>query len=172
MTEIHFQRSAELDAFWKWLEPESPRGRVVVAAVYFEQLLKSKLGVTGNQDFYTSITQAFQKGLLTRDERDDLTILRRLRNQFAQFPSPAVFDAERTRDVDQLKLWIAATQRAPHLATLLSQPEQRWLYVAAAIDMRLRRRSLRLKRGKEPQPGPLAEPPFDDAESWPAIEVG
>ncbi|HEY1067089.1 MAG TPA: hypothetical protein VGE52_13290, partial [Pirellulales bacterium] len=63
MSAIPFRLPAELDAFWKWLEPESPRGRVVVAAVYFEQLLKSKLAVTGNQDFYTSITQAFQKGL-------------------------------------------------------------------------------------------------------------
>jgi|SRR5208337_3586146 len=76
------------------LRGESPRCAViVVAAAFFDERLKSLLAHRADSSFSARIKAAQQWGLLTRNEHDDLDVLRQLRNGFAHDLRVKDFDA-------------------------------------------------------------------------------
>lgn len=103
-----------LESFWPYLEglnSESHRGQVLITAGFLEEQLKKillafmldvpeamKLLEGGNAPlgtFSARIDGAFTLGLITKNEHGDLTLIRRIRNEFAHelstsFDTPSI----------------------------------------------------------------------------------
>jgi hypothetical protein len=155
-------RSSEFQAFWKFLEKESPRGRTVGIAAYFDESLGRLLGDRG-EAFQSKLRTAHRKGLLTNNEYDDLQEIRRLRNLVVhQVGGPQLSDEEKLI-VERLKTWRIAADAVPRYEQLIPAPEDRLLYVGAVIAARLER------RGSGGGAHPLPEPEVTDVQSWPPL---
>jgi len=151
--------SPEIEEFWTRLKKESPRGRSVVIAAYFDEQLGQILG-NPEESFHSKIMTAHRKGILTTNEHDDLQAIRNLRNLVVHQLGGPEFNDEERRLVNGLKTWRVAVDSVPQYDQLFPAPEDRLLYVATALAVRLKRRG-----GGNGQP--LPEPDFTDVQSWP-----
>jgi hypothetical protein len=110
------EKYPNLEPFWPFLQTlreESPRGTVLISCGFLEQQLKEillafmvddaavgELIEGGNAPLGTlssRISAAYFLGLVTKDEYHDLTLMRRIRNDFAHevettFDTPSVVD--------------------------------------------------------------------------------
>lgn len=96
------QKHPHLEKFWPYVDAindESPRGKVLVAGGFLEEHLKEILlaffadcpqsaalldgGNTPLGTFGARITACYALGLITKNEHDDLQLVRRIRNDFA-----------------------------------------------------------------------------------------
>jgi hypothetical protein len=154
--------SPELEEFWRYLEKESPRGRVVGIAAYFDESLGRLIG-DREESLPSKISTAHRRGLLTNNERDDLNEIRKLRNQVVhRMGGPEFHDDERDI-VNGLKTWRIAVEANPQYQDHFPTAEDRLLYVATVIAARLGHRS----GGGGGHP--LAEPDPTDIRSWPPV---
>ena len=154
--------SPTFQAFWRLLEGESPRGRAIGIAAFFDESLGRLLDDRG-ESFPSKVMTAHRKGLLTNNERDDLMEIRKLRNLVAhQVGGPSLLEDE-AAIVRGLKTWRVAAEANPRYEELIPTPEDRLLYVAAVLAARLE------KRSGSGGLSPLPEPDFTDLESWPPI---
>jgi mannitol operon repressor len=107
------EKYPNLERFWPFLQTlrrESPRGTVLTSCGFVEQQLKEillafMLDDTAVEEFIegrnaplgTLSSRISALGLITKDEYDDLTLMRRIRNDFAHqvettFDTPSVVD--------------------------------------------------------------------------------
>ena len=91
------------------LRGESPRCAVIVAAAFFDERLKSLLADTTDSSFSARIKAALEWGLLTRNEHDDLDLLRQLRNGFAHDLRVKDFDVTSEARVEAMRTWQVAS---------------------------------------------------------------
>ena len=158
---MRFKGSLEFEEFWSLLESESPRGRTVVVAAYFDEKLGDLLDRQG-KSFVSRINNALADGLLTQNEHDDLHEIRKLRNDFAHNLRDNSFDVAKSQRVNSLKTWAIAVSRMPHYAELFPTANDRLLYVAAVFAVRLNHRPSRTG-------SPLPEPELWDTSAWPPV---
>ena len=154
--------SPELEAFWSYLEHESPRGRAVAVAAYFDEALGRLLGGR-EESLMSKITTAHRRGLLTNNERDDLNEIRKLRNLVVRRIGGPTFHEDEKDIVLALKTWKIVVDALPQYETMIVTPEDRLVYVASVIAARLGHRSG--SGGGET----LAEPDVTDVKSWPPV---
>jgi len=93
------------------LRGESPRCAVIVAAAFFDERLKSLLADTTDSSFSARIKAALEWGLLTRNEHDDLDLLRQLRNGFAHDLRVKDFDVTSEARVEAMRTWQVAKEK-------------------------------------------------------------
>jgi hypothetical protein len=153
--------SPEFEDFWSYLEKESPRGRSVAIAAYFDEQLGQLLS-SREESFSSKIATAHRKGLLTTNEHDDLQAIRQLRNLVVHQLGGPNFNEEESRLVNGLKTWGIAVNAIPQYAQVIHTVEDRLLYVATVLALRLKRRGG--GRGY-----PLPEPDITDVTAWPPI---
>jgi hypothetical protein len=154
--------SPEMETFWELLGKESPRGRAVGIAAYFDESLSRLLG-DREESLASKISTAHRRGLLTNNERDDLNAIRNLRNLVVHRVGGPQFHEDEKAIVGALKTWRIAADAVPKYREMIATAEDRLLYVAAIIAIRLAHRS----GGGGGQP--LSEPDFTDVRSWPPI---
>jgi hypothetical protein len=131
-----------------------------VVAAYFDEKLAMLLA-RSRGDFIDRIELGAAMGLLSPNEREDLHVIRELRNRFAHRLQENTFDQSKSEQVDQMKTWQIAMQHRPELKEEFPTPKERLLYVAACLYLRLSKRTLTRE--------PLPEPDFHDAAAWPAV---
>lgn len=154
--------SPDLEEFWRYLEKESPRGRAVGIAAYFDESLGRLLG-DREESLPSKITTAHRRGLLTNNERDDMNEIRKLRNLVVHRIGSQEFHDDEREIVNRLKTWRIAVEAEPQYESLLPAAEDRLLYVATVIASRLGHRT------GSGGGHPLAEPEFTDVRSWPPV---
>lgn len=132
-------------------------------ASYFDERLGQLLG-TPEESFRSKIASARREGLLTGNEHDDLEVIRGLRDRVVQQLGGPRFGGEEEGIVGRLKTWRVAAEANPTYEQMIPSAEDRLLYVAAVIAVRLKHRA---GRGR-----PLSEPELTDAEAWPPITAG
>lgn len=145
------------------LRGESPRCAVIVAAAFFDERLKSLLADTTDSSFSARIKAALEWGLLTRNEHDDLDLLRQLRNGFAHDLRVKDFDVTSEARVEAMRTWQVASD-ARSLARVIQTPLDRLLFVVGVIAFRLQKRTK--PTGKS---GPRPEPAITDFKEWPPV---
>src|SRR5271157_2943147 len=145
------------------LRGESPRCAVIVAAAFFDERLKSLLADTTDGSFSARIKAALEWGLLTRNEHDDLDLLRQLRNGFAHDLRVKDFDVTSEARVEAMRTWQVAKE-AWSLARVIQTPLDRLLFVVGVIAFRLQKRTK--PTGKS---GPRPEPAITDFKEWPPV---
>jgi len=113
MTTVEHPHLLPVIQFLSALSKESPRGKVLIASGFIEQQLRDVLAafMTESADveslldganaplgtFSARVAACYALALITDDERHDLNLIRRIRNEFAHqteisFESPAVRD--------------------------------------------------------------------------------
>ena len=161
---MEFKGNTVVEEFSCLLKSESQRGITIVVAAFFDERLGRLLGDTRNCSLYHRIEDARDFGLLTLNEHHDLHVLRELRNTFAHDLRAREFDTAATNKVESLELWRVASSEFPPYTDRFPTPEERLLYVAGVIAIRLQHRSKAVSK-----PGPLPEPPIEDTDAWPPV---
>jgi hypothetical protein len=147
-----------LAPFWPYLDllrQESERGKVLISTGFMEEQLKNvllafmadgkvaaDLITSGNAPlgtFSSRIAACYALGLITEDEHHDLTLIRRIRNEFAHdihttFATPAVIDRCR-----QLRLK-AQDYSSEKLGDVVVDPVGQFTTSAVALIMHLTNR--------------------------------
>ncbi len=159
---MRFKGSPEFEEFWALLECESPRGLSIVMAAFFDERLGTLLGQAQEQSFFCRINDGLSQGLLTQNEHTDLHVIRSLRNSFAHCLRANSFDAAKTQQVNAFKTWQVAVSELPQYGDLFCTAQDRLLYVAAVIAVRL---NYRTGTGT----GPVPEPSILDTTAWPPV---
>jgi hypothetical protein len=158
---MRFKGSPEFEEFWSYLETESPRGMAVVVAAYFDERLGSMLARVQNKSFAVRINEGLAQGWLTQNEHDDLHVIRGFRNSFAHDLRAKNFDAAKAQQINALKTWMVAVGELPQYGDLFPTAQDRLLYVAGVISVRLNHRTA--------GGGPLPEPSILDLIAWPPV---
>jgi mannitol operon repressor len=163
--ETEFDPLEDYEGFYKELQKETPRGAVIVGAAFLDAGLREILAnflideknavdeLIGSEEkvdcplsfFGARIKAAYCLGLISKDERDDLNLIRRVRNRFAhklhdlsiddkkiidwcnslQTPKGLLLDCHSHRD---LFLWsVVLLSRLLRLRALQCKEEQRTL---------------------------------------------
>jgi len=153
--------SAESRAFMEDLQKETPRGGVLVAAAYLNDVLESMLAALFRDEpkavgkllkengplwsFSSKIQLCYCLGMIDETIRDDLNIINRIRRKFAHRRRPA-----RMEDSD-IRRWCGSLKtvrmfRNTGLYRLLKGPGDRFLLTVAVLTMKLHAKALRTKR--------------------------
>ncbi|MDA7978177.1 MAG: hypothetical protein MPJ50_05335 [Pirellulales bacterium] len=144
----------------KFLEGHGERVAAIVAAAYFDERLGKLTGE--NKDFFGRINRAYDVGLVTANEKDDLHAIRKIRNRCAHDFRADGFDDDDQQAIDGLHTWkIYADSLRMH--DELKLPLERLLYVTCALVARLSRRTV------PPTPQVLAEPKPTDVDAFPPV---
>lgn len=159
---MEWKGSLELMEFWGYLQHESPRGTAVVAAAFFAERLGKILVATESRSFSDKIDDAASVNLITSNEREDLHVIRKLRNAFAHDLRQTDFDGPKAAQVESLRTWQIISSALPQYRTLFPTARDRVLYVSASLAIRLTKRTL-------PRVQTRPEPDVCDFDAFPRV---
>jgi hypothetical protein len=154
-----------VEELWSFLRGESPRCLAIVGAAFFDETLGRLLGDKEERSLYVRIDDAFRWGLLSPDERHDLHVIRKLRNDFAHNLRDNSFERGRSAKVNSLRTWQRIFGTWPTLDKPCPDAASRLLYVIGVIGFRLQKR-------EKPSMAPRPEPDIWDTGEWPPITSG
>jgi hypothetical protein len=159
---IQLLGNTNVEQLSSYLEDESPRCTVIVLGTFFEEWLKSILG--RKKIFKKLVDLGADFGLLSPNEKDDLHVLRKMRNGFAHELARRDFNADDEAKMEGLKPW--QTQLPTGSVSQIENTDARTklVYVMGIIAFRIQRRKKSAKKT-----GPCPEPTVMDFAEWPPV---